>query len=202
MAPTHTEHFTHTTSSPTMSNPNTNALAMAIRNCTTSSSPSSGMRIIYIGKEQQPINLAKMVSVNSHSWKKAACFNNLVESVDSVINSHTVADIVTMVTNEIPIDSGAALQEAQSASKFIVESVVHPSFLDPVAFLTSAGNEAKLGDPTDLTSRQSDITYVRFRCTMHGSSVDDRVKTSRSYHSIFVYGYHSILTMKHRVMWR
>ena len=75
-----------------------------------------------------------MVSVNSHSWKKAACFNNLVGSVDSVVNSHTVADIVAMVTNEIPIDSGAALQEAQSASKFIVESILHPTFLDPVAF--------------------------------------------------------------------
>ena len=100
-----------------------------------------------------------------------------------------------MITNEIPIDSGDILQEAQSASKFIVESVLHLLFLDPVAFLTSAGNVSKLGDPTDLTSRQSDITYVRFRCTMHGSSVDDRVKTSRSYHFIFIYGYHSMLTM-------
>ena len=81
-----------------------------------------------------------------------------------------------MVTNKIPIDGGAALQEAQSASKFIVESVLHPTFLDPVAFLTSAGNEAKLGDPTDLKSRPADITYVRFRCTMHGSAVDARVK--------------------------
>ena len=202
MAPTHTEHSIHTTSSPTIYNANTNALAMAIRNCTNSSSPSSGMRIIYIGKEQQPINLAEMVSVNSHSWKKTVCFNNLVDSIDSVVNSHTVADIVAMVTNEIPIDSWAALQEAQSASKFIVESVLHPNFLDPVASLTSPGNEAKLGDPSDLISRQSDITYVRFSCTIHGSSVDDRVKTSRSYHFIFVYGYHSMLTMKHRVMWR
>ena len=92
-----------------MSNPNTNALAMFIRNRTTSSSPSSSIRIIYIGNEQQPINLAEMVSVNSHSWKKAACFNNLVDSVDSVVNSHTVADIVAMVTNEIPIDSGSFL---------------------------------------------------------------------------------------------
>ena len=70
---------------------------MAIRNCTDSSSLSSGIRIIYIGKEQQPINLAEMVSVNSHSWGKVACFNNLVDSVDSVVNSHTVADIVAMV---------------------------------------------------------------------------------------------------------
>ena len=134
------------------------------------------MRIINIRKEQQSINLAEMVSVNSHSWKKSACFNNIVDSVDSVVNYHTVADIVAMVTNEVPIDSGAALQEAQSTSKFIVESVLRLTFLDPVSFLTSAGNEAILGDPTDLKSRPSDITYIRFRCTMHGSFVDARVK--------------------------
>ena len=81
-----------------------------------------------------------------------------------------------MVTNEISIDSGAALQEAQSASKFIIESVLHPTFLDPAAFLTSAGNEAKLGDHTDLKSSPADVTYVRFRCTIHSSAVDARVK--------------------------
>ena len=179
MEPTQIEHSTHTTSSLTMSNPNTNALAMVIRNCTNSSSPSSGMRIICIGKEQQPTNLAEMVSVHSHSWKKAACFNNLVDSVNSVFNYHTMPDIVAMVTNKIPIDSGAALQEAQSAPKFIVESVLHLIFLDSVAFLTSARNEAKLGDPADLTSRPSDITYVHFCCTIYGSSVDARVKKNR-----------------------
>ena len=73
---------------------------MFIRNRTTSSSPSSSIRIIYIGNEQQPINLAEMVSVNSHSWKKAACFSNLVDSVDSVANSHNVADIVAIL--ELP----------------------------------------------------------------------------------------------------
>ena len=57
------------------------------------------MRIIYIGKGQQP-NLDKMVSVHNSSWKNAACFNNLVNSFKSVVNSHTVANIVAMVTTE------------------------------------------------------------------------------------------------------
>ena len=42
--------------------------------------------------------------------------------------------------------------------------------------LTSAGNESKLGDPTDLKSHPVDITYVRFRCTIHGFAVDARVQ--------------------------
>ena len=117
---------------------------MSIRNCTDSSSSSSDMRIIYIEKVQQPINLDEMVSVNSYSWKKAACFNNLVDSVDSVVNSHTIADIVAMVTNEIPIDSGASLQEAQSTSKFIVESVLHPTFLTQLHSLLHLGTKPNL----------------------------------------------------------
>ena len=48
-------------------------------------------------------------------------------------------------------------------------------FLDPIAFLKSDWNEVKIGDPTDKTQRPVDITYVRFRCTMHGSSIDPRV---------------------------
>ena len=66
-----------------------------------------------------------------------------MESVNSLKDSHTVADIVSMISNEIPIDSGAAYQEAQSASKFIVDSVLNPTFLDPIAFLTSAGMQLK-----------------------------------------------------------
>ena len=57
----------------------------------------------------------------------------------------------------------------------IVDSVLNPAFLDPVAFLTSAGKEAKILNPADLQKRAVDITYARFRCTMHGSSVDSRV---------------------------
>ena len=175
MAPTPTNIQPTSTSSPTMSNPNTHALAMAIRNCSNASSSASRMRVVYIGKEQQPINLSEMVSINSHSWKKAASFGTLMDSVSSLVDSHTVADIVAMVSNEIPIDSGAALQEAQSAAQLIAGSVLNPQFLEPVAFLTSTGNEANLGDPDDMENREVDITYVRFRCSMHGSSVDSRV---------------------------
>ena len=82
---------------------------------------------------------------------------------------------MTIVSNDIPIDSGAAYQEAQSASQTIVDSVLNPAFLDPVAFLTSAGKYAKILDPADLQKRAVDITYVRFCCTMHGSSVNSRV---------------------------
>ena len=116
-----------------------------------------------------------MASINSQSWKKSSSFNTLNDSVDSLLEAHSMADIVALVGNEIPIDTGASYQEAQSSSKLVTDSHLNPMFLDPVAFLKSYGNEVKIGDPADMKLRPVDVTYVRFRCTMHGSSIDPRV---------------------------
>ena len=155
----------------------TNALATAIRQCTnsTSSTSTSNMRVVYIGKDQQPVNLPQMAFVNSQSWKKSASFETLTDGVYSLVDAHYVAGIIALVGNEISIDTGASYQEAQSSSKLIVNSFLNPMFLDPVAFLKSDDDEVKIGDPSDKTQRPLDITYVRFRCTIHGSSIDPRV---------------------------
>ena len=97
------------------------------------------------------------------------------DTVDSLVEDHSVADIIAFVGNEIHIDTDAFYQEAQSASKLIANFLLNPMFLDPVEFLKSDGDEAKIGDPSDKTQRPLDITYVRFRCTIHGSSIDPRV---------------------------
>ena len=97
------------------------------------------------------------------------------DTVDSLVEDHSVADIIAFVGNEIHIDTDAFYQEAQSASKLIANSLLNPMFLDPVEFLKSDGDEAEIGDPSDKTQRPVDITYARFRCTMHGSSIDPRV---------------------------
>ena len=86
-----------------MSNPNTNALALASRR---NSVPH--MRIIHIGKDSQPVTLPEMATVNSQSWKKSASFGTLENSVYSLVTSHTVADVIALVGNELPIDTGAA----------------------------------------------------------------------------------------------
>ena len=112
MEPTPTTIQPTSASSLTMSNPNTNALAMLTRNCASSSSSHSKMRVVYIGKDQQLVNLSEMVSVNRYPWQNAASFGALMDSVDSLTEYHTVADIVTMVLNDIPIDSGTAYQGA------------------------------------------------------------------------------------------
>ena len=55
---------------------NTNDLATVIRQCTnnTSSTSTSNMRVVYIGKDQQAVTLPQMAFVNSQSWKKVQVF--------------------------------------------------------------------------------------------------------------------------------
>ena len=171
MAPTPVNN-THTTTI-NMSNPNTAALALAIRN-RQSNSTSYG-RTVHIGKDMQPINLPKMHSVNSHAWQKAASFGTLFETVSNLVDAHSVADIISLVSNELPIDSSSSYQEAQAASKVITDSALNVNNLEPLAFLTSTGATVSMAEFDDLKKRPADVTFVRLRCNLNGTAVDNRV---------------------------
>ena len=116
-----------------MSNPSSAALALALRNRQGTSSSSHG-RTVHIGKDMQPINLPKMHSVNSHAWQKAASFGTLFDTVSNLVDAHSIADIISLVSNELPIDSSSAYQEAQAASKVIPDSALNVNNLEPLAF--------------------------------------------------------------------
>ena len=154
-----------------MSNSSTTALSLASR-----SSSGSRMRMISIGKDSQPVNLPNMSSMNDHSWKKAASFETLRRCVYSLKDDHTVADLISLISGELPQDTGSAFQEAQSAAQAIVAKATLISNLEPTAFLTSTGKTVGVEDATDLENRPEDITYLRFNFFMNGESIDHRVK--------------------------
>ena len=97
-----------------MPNPNTN-LTLRNRGINTLTT-TNGMRTVYIGKNMQPIVLSQLKSVNSHSWQKAACFNSLFNSVSSLIGAHSVVDIISLVANELPLDSISSFMLLYNAS--------------------------------------------------------------------------------------
>lgn len=45
---------------------------------------------------------------------KSASFESLTRIVSLIVGSHTVADLIYLVSNELSQDSGVAFQEAQS----------------------------------------------------------------------------------------
>ena len=88
---------THDHNKQIMSNPNTEALSLVSKN-----SIGSKMNVVYIGKDSQPVNLAVISSVNSQSWRKSASYESLKHNVYSLATAHTVADLISMVSNVLP----------------------------------------------------------------------------------------------------
>ena len=151
-----------------MSNPNMNALASAASN--------ASMRTIHIGKDSHPVTLPNMASVNSYSLRKSTSFNTLENVVYSLLGYHTIADFISLVSDELPLDTGAAFQEAQNAAKLIVDKAVTYYNVEPLAFLTSTAKVVNFDDDiTDLAKRSEDITFLRFRCVLDGATLDKRV---------------------------
>ena len=157
-----------------MASSNTSALSLSTRNGHVQST--FGVRIIPIRKYMQPIALDKMTYVNRFSWKKSASFTTLKDTIYPLAETHTVADVVSLVSNELPLDTGAAFQEAQSVTKKLMESCISIPYLEPLAFLTSAGKVKTIDNVSDLKSCPDDITFFKFRCTVEGSTMDCRIK--------------------------
>ena len=154
-----------------MSNSNTQNLSLASRRAS-----SSDIRVVYIGKDAQPINLAQMTSVNSHAWQKSASFESLKRTVYILAASHTVTDIISLVSNELPQDTGAAYQESQSTAQTIINKANFLGNLDPVAFLSSTDKELKVvNDPSDLSTLPDDISFIWFTFILDAGTCDPRV---------------------------
>ena len=162
-----------------MSNPNTNVLARSLRNRgNLAEASSSSMKVVYVGKDMQPVTISKIKSLNSPSWQKSACFSSLFNTVSSLFSAHSVADLISLVSTELPLDTTAAYQEAQSASKDVLDSLIKIDHLEPLAFLNSSGASVSMTDFSDLEKRPSDVSYVRFRCSANGHLIDSRLVTS------------------------
>ena len=105
MAPNTIRTATHTTID-NMSNPNSAALAVALRNRNgTKRNSSSSGRTVYIGKDMQPIYLPQMKSINSYTWQKASSFGTLFDTISNLVDAHSVADVISLVSTELPIDT-------------------------------------------------------------------------------------------------
>ena len=75
-----------------------------------------------------------MATVNAESWQKAASYQTLSNNVYSLLQAHTVADVATLVSNEIHMDTSAAFQEAQTASLSVLGHCLHVENLEPISF--------------------------------------------------------------------
>ena len=164
-----------------MSYPNTNAPAFS----------NNRMRVIHIGQDSQPVSLPNIATVNAESWQKAASYQTLSNSVYSLLQAHTVADVVSLVSNELPMYTSAAFQDAQTTSLSILGHCLHVENLEPTAFLSSTGKSVTVDSMIDLSKRPEHIMFLRFCSLLDASKLDVRVTKIPPLTFHFAYGYHN-----------
>jgi len=133
------------------------------------------MKTVLVGKDQQPVTIMQMAPLNASAWRKPASFDNLRNTVHSLLETHSIADVIALVSNELPIDTGAAFQESQEVAKMVTRSALRVENLHPSAFLNSEGKQLKFHPAAKLAERPEDLSYFRFQCELDGLTLDRRV---------------------------
>ena len=70
-------------------------------------------KVVHLGKYQRPISVMKVAAMEVPSWKRGATFNHLSKAIKVQLKNYTLADLVTVVANELPISTESAMEEAQ-----------------------------------------------------------------------------------------
>ena len=77
-----------------------------------------------------------------------------------------MADVISLVSNDIPLYTMAAFQEYQSVANLIIDTALSIANLEPLVFLTSNGKVIKIDDVSDLKNRPEDIAFFRVQCVL------------------------------------
>ena len=109
--------------------------------------------------------------------EKAASFGTIRDLVYYLVDAHSVVDVISLIYNKLPLDTGATCQKAHSAAKLIIGSTLSIHNQELLAFITSRNNVVKLSDPTDIKSRPEDITFFRFGCVVNSLSINNTATT-------------------------
>jgi len=124
----------------------------------------SGMKTFLVRKDQQPVTaIMQMVPVNMSLWRKAVSFHNLRNTVHSLLEMHSITDVISLVSNELPIDTGTAFQESQEVVKMVTGNALRVENLYPSAFFNLEGKQLKFHPAAKLVERPEDLSYFRFQ---------------------------------------
>ena len=103
----------------------------------TSSSGVCRPRTVYVGKYQYLVSLIQTTQVSDVAWKNKAGFDILTSTVNSLLGSHNVFDLITLVDGEVPMDKYSALQNLEKQIIIVTKSVFDIKNLIASEFLSS-----------------------------------------------------------------
>ena len=98
------------------------------------------MTIINIGKDSHSIPMVEMATTLDTRWKTIQSFDRLSNIFHFQLGSHSVADLVTAMSNAIYTEMAAAYEEARAVSKVVQGAATKAENLDGIGYLNGKFN--------------------------------------------------------------
>ena len=135
----------------------------------------NGCKTIYLGKDQRPISVMKLALLEEPNWKRGSTFTHLAKAIKGQMKkNYTMADLVTVVSNEMPISTESAMEEAEGAGERLRKEVFRVDNLEGQYFLDSKGKHRDVTSE-ELSLRPEDLSYFAFLCNVNPKDVDKRI---------------------------
>lgn len=127
-----------------------------------------GIKTVYVGKDKRPVLIKEVVPFSEPAWKR------------SFSDSHSAADIINLIANELPIDTETSFLEADDIASCIKKAVYDAKNLKGSMFMNSSGNKTKTFNSVDLKERPADLEYFAFVCVIDtAETIDDCIIQAR-----------------------
>ena len=104
-------------------------------------------------------------------WKNKSGFDLLTSSLVSLSGGHSVSYLITLVSNEVPVDTNSVLQNAEKQIMKVINSSFGVDILSASSFLDASGKLIKLTSES-LQDRPSGITCFHFYCRFDPTQED------------------------------
>ena len=115
-------------------------------------------KIVYLGKDQRLISVMKLADLYAPTWRRGATFNHLSKAIRGQLKSFTLADLVTVVANVLPISTESAMEEEEAAGARLRRDFVYVKNLEGSHFLDSKGKQ-KIVTLEEFSKRPEDLSY-------------------------------------------
>ena len=157
---------------------NTNVLMSMLNNAVRAETKpaATGFKSVYIGKEKVPMNILEMTPIDSEAWRKSTSFESLCSTMRGQVDIHSVSDLVSIISHEIPIDVNSAFIESTRIKESVISSMTVIMNLTGLAFMHSGGSTAKNLVPPKLADRHADISFIQLGCCIDGKVVDSHIE--------------------------
>ena len=152
----------------------TNTMSSNTRIAADARNGSNNFKIVHLGKDQRPISVMRLATMEDPTWMRSATFNHLSKAMRGQMQNYTMADLVTVVANELPISTESAMEEAEATGEMLKKEVFMVENLEGYHFLDSKG-KTKTVVSDKLKDRPADISYFTFLCNVNPKVIDKRI---------------------------